>query len=311
MNAIAYYLENILMPTLRKYGVSDSFIKYTIEIADLQINSLLRHWDDLSFRKTMLLLGSEEGPFYGPAAKFDTKCFVVVTIRNSPIEIIQSDGFQSAGLPDAISDSEVKAITGDAIRYFNTKDFFTLCQKAKNSSKPDLYQDIIAKYPVAWSALQHLATTSAKVVDYEKVHFDHPYQFEADIQSVTNSAIENVAKKAVKVKSIFDGYSLEMDPQLLELLHTITENIGGALVVDSFKSATRNFENLLRIIEFLLTRNSIFTTSNYYLENGHVERRIKPLQAAHTFSQMEHNMSQLSGLGRRHAATLKHFRNGE
>ena len=92
------------------------------------ITSLLRNWDDVAFRKTVLLLGSEEGPFYEPAGKYDTKCFVVVAIRNSPIETIQSESYQRAGLSSAISSRDVRAITGSAIRYFNNKDFAKLCK---------------------------------------------------------------------------------------------------------------------------------------------------------------------------------------
>lgn len=305
MDAMAHYLENILTPALQRYGVSDSFIKYTIETIDLQASSLLRHWDDLGFRKAMLLLGSEEGFFYDPAGKNDIKCFVVVAIRNSPIETIQSDNFSSAGLTDAISNSDVKTITSGAVRYFNAKDFSALCKEVKSSTKPDLYQNIISRYPVAWSALQHLAVTSSKVVEYKKVSFDVPYQFEGYTWDMATAVGDDQDAKVKKVKSVFDGYSSEIDSPLMELLQNIAADSHGVLVVDSFKTATRNFEKLLKILEFLLTHNGAFATSNYYLENGHVERRIKLLRAAHTFAQMEKNLSQLSGVGRKHAAALK------
>ena len=63
MDAVAHYLSEILTPALKAYGISDDFIQYTVETVGLQMTSLLRNWDDLGFRRTMLLLGSEEGPF--------------------------------------------------------------------------------------------------------------------------------------------------------------------------------------------------------------------------------------------------------
>lgn len=285
-----------------------SFAQHIAETIDLQATSLLRHWEDLTFRKTVLLLGSEEGSFYEPAGKYDTKCFVVVTIRNSPIETIQSERFSSAGLSAAISDAAVREITGDAIRYFNTKDFSALCKEAKREEKPDFYQAVSTKYPVAWSALQHLAITSAKVVDYEKVPFEQPYQLKEGEEKGKGPAGETGNEKGERVKSVFDGYSAEMDPELITLLHKIVENARGVFVVDSFKVASRNFEDQLRIVEFLLTHEGTFATSNYYLENGHVERRTKLLRAAHTIPQMEQNMLQVSGLGYRHGAALKNLR---
>ena len=76
------------------------------------------------------------------------------------------------------------------------------------------------------------------------------------------------------------------------------------LMLESLKSATRNFEKLLDILEFLLTHDLKFASTNFYIENGHVERRIKPLRAGHTSKETQKNLSQTAGLGYRHAAAL-------
>ena len=47
-----------------------------------------------------------------------------------------------------------------------------------------------------------------------------------------------------------------------------------------------------------------FVSTNFYMENGHVERRIKPLRAGHTSKEIQKNLSQTAGLGYRHAAAL-------
>ena len=302
MKALQNYFDNKLAPRLRKYGACDGFIKYTIETIDQQATSLLKNWDDIAFRKTILLLGSEEGPFYEPAGKYDTKCFVVVAIRNSPIEALQSDNYLESGLEKPILDADIKTLTGEAIRFFNALDFNALCQEAKESTKLDLYRNISAKYPVAWKALQYCANTSAKIIEYEKASVKMPYELPKCAQNLANNEITDGV-----VKSVFDGYSPEIDPPLREILQKILTDSIEAFVTDSFKTISRNPKKLVKILEYLLTHNKAFASSNYYLENGHVERRIKPLKAAHTSAEMELNLSQLQGLGPKHSATLKLF----
>lgn len=105
---------------------------------------------------------------------------------------------------------------------------------------------------------------------------------------------------------VYDAYSPQMDPRLVQLLRYITAGDGdNALVVDSFKGVSRNFENLMQVLEFLLTHGCAFVTANYYLANGHIERRTKLLRAAHTAEQIRRNLAQTSGLGHRHTAALK------
>ena len=84
---VTQYLQEVLAPTLDHFRVPATYASQIIDMVELQMISFLRHWDDLAFRRTLLLLGSEEGPFYEPAGKADVKCFIVVTLRNSPIEL--------------------------------------------------------------------------------------------------------------------------------------------------------------------------------------------------------------------------------
>lgn len=153
MDAVSHYLNSILAPRLRGYGVSEHFLLRTIGIIHTQMTSLLRHWDDRVFKNTVLLLGLEEGSFYEPRAKIDIRCFVVVAIRNSPIETIQSDAYGEAGLSKSLPSKDVKEITSEAIRYFSKQDFAEMCRQAKLSARQDLYQELANEYPVAWAAV--------------------------------------------------------------------------------------------------------------------------------------------------------------
>ena len=47
-----------------------------------------------------------------------------------------------------------------------------------------------------------------------------------------------------------------------------------------------------------------FVSTSFYMENRHVERRVKPLRAGHTSKEIQKNLSQTAGLGYRHAAAL-------
>lgn len=303
---VTQYLQDVLVPTLDHFRVPAAYTRQIIDTVELQMISFLRHWDDLAFRRTLLLLGSEEGPFYEPAGKVDVKCFVVLTLRNSPIETIQSDNYASAGMQSSLSSQNVKTITSGAIRFFNPLDFSSMCLQAKKCSGCDYYQEIVERHPVAWAALRALGTTSAKIIDYPKVQYNNPFSIEACNEIQINGEDESQKERLTK-KVIFDGYSAMWDPQLLELLQKLSSSSGNIFVVESLKSATRNFEKLMDILEFLLTHDLKFVSTNFYMENGHVERRVKPLRAGHTSKETEKNLSQTAGLGYRHAAALNHL----
>lgn len=303
---VTQYLQDVLAPTLDHFHVPAAYARQIIDTVELQMISFLRHWDDLAFRRTLLLLGSEEGPFYEPAGKVDVKCFVVVTLRNSPIETIQSDNYASTGMQSSLSSQDVKTITSGAIRFFNPLDFSSMCLQAKKCSGCDYYQEIVERHPVAWAALRALGTTSAKIIDYPKVQYNNPFSIEACNEIQINCEDESQKKRLTK-ETIFDGYSAMWDPQLLKLLRKLSSSSANVFVVESLKSATRNFEKLMDILEFLLTHDLKFVSTNFYIENGHVERRVKPLRAGHTSKEIEKNLSQTAGLGYRHAAALNHL----
>ena len=298
MDAVSVYFEDILIPTLKRFGVSEKFIGQTCEVVGNQMHSLLKHWDDIKFRKTILFLGMEEGLFYEPDAKADVKAFVVVTLRNSPVETLQSDDFSKAGLKNIISDEQLKTITSDAIRYFNKQDFSSLCTYAKTNFAGDYYLNTLVSHPVTKEALQSIANCSAKSVGYRPVSVVLPFNIDLSSADIISDS---------KMLAFFDGYSREIDPQLAKTLRDLAEIKSPIFVSDSFKYVTRNFSKLMDIIEFLLTRNIAFVTANVYLENGYAERRIKLLRASHGKAAWLEKLFQTDGLGYKHKSALKYF----
>lgn len=307
MPEISTYITSILTPQLISFGTSAVFIETVCSTVSLQMQSAIFHWNDLSFRKALLLIASEEGPFYEPNGKTDIKCFVVLTLRNSPFETLQSAAYHVSGLAKPLSDAQIKAVTSNAIRYFNRLSFETLSKAAQSQpSASDFYGDIIKRYPVSWNALIYLGTTTAKRVIFPKAAVASPFPL---------SEIEDNAEESGKIcKSVLDGYAGELDAPLCQQLNTVTsdDNSIGALVVDCFKMLSRNPDKILRIMEYLLTRGCAFVTSNYFIENGYAERRLKPLRAASSkngFEEMIQHFSLIDGLGKKHSHTLYQLKN--
>lgn len=266
------------------------------------MNSLISHWDDRNFRNTVLLFGIEEGSFYEPQAKLDIRCFVVVTIRNSPIETIQSESYSDAGMVNMLTSKEVKEITSEAIKYFSKQNFDKMCVRAKSSQKKDLYYEIATEHPVSWAALQQLSSLNSKTIDYPMLCVSEPYQIE-EIKTTSETTISAGEFKG----SVYDGYSPEIEAPLKEYLNAFSTEEKSTLIADSFKSITRNINKLFDIMEFLLTRGHSVASANFYIENGHVERRIKPLRAGHTTTDYLKNISNTSGLGYKHKSVLNDY----
>ena len=70
--------------------------------------------------------------------KIDIRCFVVVAIRNSPIETIQSDACGEAGLSKSLPSKEVKGKLHQRPFAISAKqDFAEVCRQAKLSARQD------------------------------------------------------------------------------------------------------------------------------------------------------------------------------
>ena len=302
MKAVDQYLNDILAPTLRKHGASENYVIETLNVVAHQMYSLLKCWNNSSVRKTILLLGAEEGLFYDPPSKKDVRCFVVVTLRNSPLERIQSDSFVTTGARQAITNADVKNITSAAIRYFNALDFETLSLEAQTHTFKNIYLELLESHPVTAMALQRLATGSAKQVDYSPVIVHKPFEL-PELDQIKEDAERSDNARSSTVT--YDGFSAEIEPELRRLLTTVTRSSAKVFLTASFKSLTRNPQCLFDVMEFLLTHGCIFVTPNYLVENGHLEKRVNLLRACHTDLDATKNYQQLSQLCPKHRMVIK------
>lgn len=303
VQAIENYLQKELSPKLTEFGVSEKYMEYLCGVVETQMLSALLHWEDISFRKALLLIALEEGSFYKPSGIKDIKCFVVLTLRNSPFESLQSENYCECGLSKPLSDTQIKTVTSAAIRYFNGMDFGRLSYEVQNEPNVfDIYGQLAERCPVTWKALVNLASSPAKTVVYTRAEIEKPFYLKG--------AGGSVHKGATMCEAIFDGYSAEIDPGLAQQLAQVTQDEGGngCLIVDCFKMLTRNIEKLLSVMEFLLTRDCAFVTTNYYIENGYVERRMNVLRAAsckNALADMQQHFSMTKGLGQKHKRVLE------
>lgn len=279
---IQEYLEDLLNNQLSeiKYRFREKIAK------DIQnrMCSLLCRWNQEDFRKTILFVTDEEALFYEPEAEDDVRRFVVATIRNGMLEVAASVNCSQFKMQKPLSDEHIKSITANAIRYFKRCNFEALQSEAKTLVYTDIYEEAIQKYSLAWAVLKKIATAGERENIFEKVCDD----FKEDVEKIF---MENKYKKVV-----CDGYTLEFDDYLKEELGKITSGKIDIFYVDCFKGLTRNFEKLLHVLQIVLQSGKAFVTCNYYISNGHIEKRRKILRAFHCEKDMFDNMRNVKGV---------------
>lgn len=297
LDEVELYLQNILKVRLLKYGVSVEFLQNILSNVREQTYSLIKVWGDAPIRRGLCVIGAEEGIFYSPTAKPEIKCFVVVSIRNSFIECIHSENFRKTGLLKHIPGNPMKEITQEAIVYFNKFNFYKLCEKMSVVNDFNYYQKIIQNYPAAWCALKQIGSSNAKKISYPSVSSKSPQIPELDSFSSTNTSIAH--------KSYFDGMSEEIDEPLIHILKSISDAKMDCFYVDSFKCLTRNFRKFMKVFEFILTNNTTFMTSNYFITNGYIEKRDHLIRASHSSKDLEINLHNTEGLCYYHKMAFK------
>src|SRR4051794_12836097 len=86
MSLIQGYTQSVLIPQLRSLGLSKRQWDIVADDVKQRLESILSHWGDRPFRRTILLLGTEEAVFWEPrTADIEIRSLVVVCVRNSLI----------------------------------------------------------------------------------------------------------------------------------------------------------------------------------------------------------------------------------
>lgn len=296
LQEIEYYLENILKKQLNRLGIYHTQI--ILDDIQSKIYSLLFHWNNTKFRNTILLTGLEEGYFYLPESSDLVKSFVVVTIRNSYLESVGSSFYKKYSFERQIQDGEMKIFTSAAIEYFKKMDFSSLSKQIQLNPKDDYYQNIIVKYPNSYKMLEILANMNKNEMYFEKIN----------IIKCSNLFLQGMNTAGDREKTTTeDGIDGEIGLDLLRAIQTFIE-YQIPFITLSFKFITRNFEKLLRVIQFLLEQNVPLVSCNYYISNGYVAKRSKLLRPAHTEKERDINIRNVTGLSKRHAKAINDAR---
>ncbi len=301
-NEVKYYLNNVLKPKLIQLKVSKDYMLKIMDNIEVQIYSLLKHWNEPKFKETVLFLGLEEGNFYKPKdTNIKVRCFVVVTIRNSLIETLGSVEYEIAGLEQQIREDDIIDITMSAVKYFDSINLKKLSEKLDYSGYNDVYLNVTNRYKLAWKALNELCFCTKKEKYYDKVLDFNKIQLK-DLQPRQKVGDSNNARVNVEHQSgINPSYSVELISIISDIIYN---KIAPYFFTDCFKQASRNIEKLFQIIEILLQNNKAFVTNNYYISNNYVAKRNKVLRAAHTTEEALDKLKQLNNLSDKHANAL-------
>lgn len=297
LEEIEYYLNEILFKQLEEYKIEKKYIDEIIESVRIRMYSMIKNWNDIKLRKALLLVTEEEAIFYEPNASKDIKCFVVATVRNSKMETIQSVNCKSMGLREELKDKDIKYITKSAINYFKKHKLEELSMKLKKQNIEDFYGNIINKYPMAWNAIMKLANTKSKEIEFDSVKEKVKLDIEESKNQVQTSKIND---KAI----VDDGISEKYNKQEIDIMHTMEDGKVQMFFTDCFKMATRNFNKLLKTIEFVLQNDKLFVTCNYMITNGYAAKRLDLLKATHTGLDTINKIKVIKGLPKTYASIL-------
>ena len=204
---ITTYIDTVLSPRLREYGVSLDFQKDIYDVITEQMTSALYHWKEM--RNVSYTLTAEEAQFYRPEAPIDVKVFVVLTARNSPIETLQSDNYKQAGLKQKISESQLKTITSEAITYFKDVSLDTCGENISLLEDEDLYGYLKEVYCIAWRTLEQISNSETQSCTFSS------YGYKENVASTILKPYREKGDSVSKeLQVIVDGYDITIDDTL-------------------------------------------------------------------------------------------------
>jgi hypothetical protein len=293
MDVIHSYTQSLLVPQLRSLGLSKRQWEIVVDDVTQRLESLLSHWSDVTFRRTVLVMGNEEASFWRPqGASIEIRSLVVVAVRNSLIEDLGASHPYTKALRSRkilLSDSLMPWITSEAINAFQGVDLGGV----QAHSSRDIFGDLPRRFPNAWHVLSLLGNSADDVVACnlpmtESGPMDFP-----------------VSERGVQVRKIVaSGIDPRLDDQLVDMLAMVRRRESDLFFSPSFKGITRNPEKLLSIIDCVLRYGATVLTPNYLLSPTYLARRNPLLRPIHDMSDLWAAATNPDGLGERHKELL-------
>jgi hypothetical protein len=120
MNEVQDYAQSTLVPRLRSVRLSKRQRGIVADDVTRRLESVLSHWNDEFFRRTILVLGTEEASFWEPrTASLEIRSLVVVAVRNRLIEDLGASHPSSKVLQSQtplVPDDRMLWITTEAVK---------------------------------------------------------------------------------------------------------------------------------------------------------------------------------------------------
>ncbi len=293
MDLIQEYTQVLLLPHLQALALTKPQRAIVIDDVQRRLESLLYHWGDLAFRRTILTLGTEEASFWEPsAARLAVRSLVVVAIRNSLIEDLGASQPYTRMLESRkkqLRDEQIPAITSEAIRYFETASL----DAPTFHPKRDVFGDLPHRFPNAWHALSLLGGSSENEID-------------CDLPIIDGASIETSDSKWMvqHYNVVASGIDPRLDAHLVDILRKIKLREVPLFFSPSFKFITRSPNKLLFVIDSVLRSGGTLMTLNYFLSPTYLARRNPLIRPAHDTSEIESQIANHHGLGERHRELL-------
>jgi hypothetical protein len=293
MTAVQEYTQSVLAPQLLSLGLNKHQRQLVLDDVTHRLESLLFHWADLPFRRTVLVLGTEEATFWEPrSASLETRSLVVVTVRNSLLTDLNADRAYTPKLrsrKQLLPDERMPWITGEAINFFQEANLDVV----KVQPEQDLFGSIPGRFPNAWHVLSLLGNSPANEIECQLP--------KAEGEPMDLLALRGCAESCTVIES---GIDPDLDKYLLEALTLIERREIGALFTPSFKHITRNPEKLLSVIDHVLWYGGTVLTPNYLLSPTYLACRSPLLRPIHSTDEMASRLANPEGLSQRHKGAL-------
>jgi hypothetical protein len=296
MGIIQGYTDSLLSPQLRSWRLDDQQEKLVIADVTMRLESLLSHWADPAFRRTILVLGNEEATFWKPEdAPLKIRSLVVVAIRNSLIEDIHTDHPYTEALRSVVQmpDSIMAQITFKAIKYFQAFNLDTVTMNATQ----DVFGALPLRFPTAWHALSLLANSTGT-----EIACDLPVTKSKSVDDCeTHMLTDNVSV-------VISGIDPGLDSKLANVIEQIERGRLSTFFSSSFRGISRNPEKVFSIIDRVLRHGGTVLTPNYLLSPSYIARRDPLVRPAQYEKEVQGRIGNPIGLSERHRAALIPYR---
>ena len=293
MTVVQGYTQSVLAAQLESFGLTQRQREIVVNDVTERLESLLYHWSDVPFRRTVLAIGMEEASFWEPrSASIEIRSLAVVAVRNSLLTDLNASHAYTKALRsqrELLTDRQMPWVTGEAIKYFQAVNLDAIQPQPQR----DMFGSLPRRFPNAWQVLSLLGnSTDREMACTLPMTVAEPMELSASRVDV------------LRHDEIESGIDPGLNHFLADVLKKVENKEIGPFLSSSFKGITRNPEKLLSIIDHVLRFGGTVLTPNYLLSPTYLARRDPLLRPAHFGSELPAQIANTDGLSKRHREAL-------